>query len=475
MHPFARKETGASRAKPLESAVRCNVPGIDCRRNEVVSASQKEVSKNRSTNADWQARKVAAFARGQGNAAAIYVDRASNAEIWDVEGRRYVDFGTGIAVCNTGHSHPRVVAAVKEQLDRFSHTCVMVTPYDSAVRLAEALNALAPGKTPKKTIFVTTGAEAVENTIKIARAHTGRRGVIAFNGGFHGRTLLAMGLTGKITPYKNLFGPFPGEVYHAPFPIASHGISVADSMKALNNLFKVDIAPSDVAAIIVEPVQGEGGFYPAPDEFLQGLRKLCDEHGIVLVIDEIQTGFGRTGRFFAAEYAGVEADIMTVAKGVAGGFPLAAVVGKADIMDAPLPGGLGGTYAGSPIGCAAALTVIDILREDGLVDRALAIGKRFDTRLRALQKKHPGVIGDIRTSRGAMMAIELVRDGDMTKPDADLTKALVGKAAENGLILLSCGVNGNVIRFLPALTISDALIVEGLDILEKSLAALLKK
>jgi len=440
-----------------------------------VSASQKEVSKNRSTNADWQARKVAAFARGQGNAAAIYVDRASNAEIWDVEGRRYVDFGTGIAVCNTGHSHPRVVAAVKEQLDRFSHTCVMVTPYDSAVRLAEALNALAPGKTPKKTIFVTTGAEAVENTIKIARAHTGRRGVIAFNGGFHGRTLLAMGLTGKITPYKNLFGPFPGEVYHAPFPIASHGISVADSMKALNNLFKVDIAPSDVAAIIVEPVQGEGGFYPAPDEFLQGLRKLCDEHGIMLVIDEIQTGFGRTGRFFAAEYAGVEADIMTVAKGVAGGFPLAAVVGKAEIMDAPLPGGLGGTYAGSPIGCAAALTVIDILREDGLVDRALAIGKRFDTRLRALQKKHPGVIGDIRTSRGAMMAIELVRDGDMTKPDADLTKALVGKAAENGLILLSCGVNGNVIRFLPALTISDALIDEGLDILEKSLAALLKK
>ena len=440
-----------------------------------MSASQKEVKSSRTTNAEWQARKVAAVARGQGNAAAIYVDRASNAEIWDVEGRRYVDFGTGIAVCNTGHSHPRVVAAVKEQLERFSHTCVMVTPYDSAVRLAEALNELAPGDSPKKSIFVTTGAEAVENTIKIARAHTGRRGVIAFNGGFHGRTLLAMGLTGKITPYKNLFGPFPGEVYHAPFPIPYYGVSVADSMKALNNLFKVDIAPSDVAAIIVEPVQGEGGFYPAPDEFLQGLRKLCDEHGIVLVIDEIQTGFGRTGRFFAAEYAGVEADIMTVAKGVAGGFPLAAVVGKAEIMDAPLPGGLGGTYAGSPIGCTAALTVIDIIREDGLVARALEIGKRFDARLKALQKKHPGVIGDIRTSRGAMMAIELVRDGDASKPDADLTKALVGKAADNGLILLSCGVNGNVIRFLPALTISDALIDEGLDILGKSLEALLKK
>jgi len=440
----------------------------------VVSASQREVKHSKISNAEWQQRKVAAIARGQGNAAAVYVERASNAEIWDVEGKRYVDFGTGIAVCNTGHSHPKVVAAVRDQLERFSHTCVMVTPYDSAVRLAEHLNELAPGKTPKKSIFVTTGAEAVENTIKIARAHTGRRGVIAFNGGFHGRTLLAMGLTGKITPYKNLFGPFPGEVYHAPFPVPYHGVTVEDSMKALQNLFKVDIAPSDVAAIIVEPVQGEGGFYPAPDEFLQALRKLCDEHGIVLIMDEIQTGFGRTGRFFAAEYAGVEADLMTVAKGVAGGFPLAAVVGKAEIMDAPLPGGLGGTYAGSPIGCSAALAVIDIIREDKLVDRALEIGAHFERRLKALQKKHPRVIGDIRTSRGAMMAMELVRDGDGHQPDADLTKALVGKAADSGLILLSCGVYGNVIRFLPALTITDTLIDEGLDILESCLDALLK-
>ena len=430
-----------------------------------MSASEKVVGQGTS-NAQWQERKLAAMARGQGNATSIYVERGRNAELWDVEGRRYIDFGTGIAVCNTGHSHPKIVAAVQDQLERFSHTCVMVTPYDTAVRLAEHLNELAPGDTPKKTIFVTTGAEAVENTIKIARAHTGRRGVIAFNGGFHGRTLLAMGLTGKVTPYKNLFGPFPGEVYHAPFPIEYHGVSVEDSLKALKTLFKVDIAPEDVAAIIVEPVQGEGGFYPAPDEFLQALRKICDEHGIVLVIDEIQTGFGRTGRFFAAEYAGVEADLMTTAKALAGGFPIAAVVGKAEIMDAPLPGGLGGTYGGSPIGCTAALSVIDVIREENLVERALEIGARFEARLEALQNKHPSVIGDIRTARGAMMAVELVADGDVAKPAAELTRALVGRAAEKGLVLLSCGVNGNVIRFLPALTISDELIDEGLDIFE---------
>jgi 4-aminobutyrate aminotransferase/(S)-3-amino-2-methylpropionate transaminase len=362
---------------------------------------------------------------------------------------------------------------VKEQVERFSHTCVMVTPYDSAVRLAEALNELAPGDTPKKSIFVTTGAEAVENTIKIARAHTGRRGVIAFNGGFHGRTLMAMGLTGKITPYKNLFGPFPGEVYHAPFPIEYHGVSVEDSLKAVANLFKVDIAPSDVAAIIVEPVQGEGGFYPAPDEFLQALRAICDEHGIVMIADEIQTGFGRTGRFFASEHAGVEPDIITVAKGVAGGYPLAAVTGKAEIMDAPLPGGLGGTYAGSPVGCAAALAVLEEIQEHGLVERAVAIGARFKARLEALQAKHPDIVGALRCERGAMIAMELVQNGDVAQPAADLTKALVGAAYENGLALLSCGVNGNVIRFLPALTISDELIDEGLEILEACLENLL--
>ena len=415
-------------------------------------------------NAGWQQRKDAAFPRGQGNLAPVFIEHAENAEMWDVEGNRYIDFATGIAVCSTGHTHPKVTAAVQEQLQRFSHTCVMLTPYRSAVELAENLNELAPGPTPKKTIFVTTGAEAVENSVKIARAHTGRRGVVAFSGGFHGRTLMAMALTGKITPYKNLFGPFPGEIYHAPFPIEYHGVSVADSLNALDMLFKVDIAPSDVAAIIVEPVQGEGGFYPAPDEFLQALRKICDEHGFVLIADEIQTGFARTGRFFCSEYAGIEPDLVTVAKGVAGGFPLAAVVGKAEIMEAPLPGGLGGTYAGSPIACVAALAVIDVIAEDKLVKRAKQIGDLFGHRLKKLQGQYPGVIGDVRSDRGAMVAMELVKNGDAQQPDAVLTSSIVSLAYQRGLVLLSCGIRGNVIRFLPALTISDDLINEGLDI-----------
>jgi len=285
---------------------------------------------------------------------------------------------------------------------------------------------------------------------------------------------LTMGLTGKITPYKNLFGPFPGEVYHAPFPIDYHGVSVGDSLKALNYLFKADIAPSDVAAIIVEPVQGEGGFYPAPNEFLQALRALCDEHGIVLVADEIQTGFARTGRFFATEYAGIEPDLITTAKGIAGGYPLAAVVGKSEIMDAPLPGGLGGTYGGSPVGCAAALAVLEIIEDDDLVARASAIGARFKAQLLALQKKHPNIIGEVRADRGAMIGLELVNNGDAGRPNADLTKALVAAASENGLIVLSCGVGGNVIRFLPALTISDELIDEGLGIFATCLEKQLK-
>jgi 4-aminobutyrate aminotransferase/(S)-3-amino-2-methylpropionate transaminase len=421
------------------------------------------------TNAHWQTRKQAAIARGQGNIAPVYIDRAENAEMWDVEGKRYIDFGTGIAVCSTGHSNPRVVKAVEAQLQRFSHTCVMVTPYDSAVMLAEKLNELAPGNTPKKSIFVTTGAEAVENCVKIARAYTGRRGVVAFNGGFHGRTLLAMGLTGKITPYKNLFGPFPGDIFHAPFPIEYHGVSVEDSLKALDMLFKVDIAPQDVAAIIVEPVQGEGGFYPAPPEFMQALRRLCDEHGIVLIADEIQTGFARTGKFFCCEYSDIEPDLVTVAKGVAGGFPLAAVVGKADIMDAPLPGGLGGTYGGSPVGCAAALAVIDVINDQGLVERANEIGALFGKRLRQLQSDYAEIIGEIRSKHGAMIAMELVQDGQADKPNAEITAAIVKLAYRKGLVLLSCGSRGNVIRFLPALTISNEHINEGLDIIAECL------
>ncbi|MGB7453429.1 MAG: 4-aminobutyrate--2-oxoglutarate transaminase [Lysobacterales bacterium] len=438
-----------------------------------MSGSEEKVTTLEPGNADWQSRKEAAFARAIGTMAPVYIEHAKNAEMWDVEGQRYIDFATGIAVCSTGHTNPKVTAAVQQQLQRFSHTCFGITPYGSAVELAEKLNELAPGNTPKKTMFVTTGAEAVENCVKIARAYTGRRGVIAFNGGFHGRTMMAMGLTGKVTPYKNLFGPLPGDIYHVPFPIEYHGITLEQTLGALNTLFQVNVAASDVAAMIVEPVQGEGGFYPASNEFLQALRKLCDEHGIVLIADEIQSGFARTGKFFCCEYAGVEPDLMTVAKGVAGGFPLAAVVGKAAIMDAPLPGGLGGTYAGSPIGCAAALAVIDVIAGENLVERSNQIGRLFAGRLSRLQQQYPDVIGDIRAGRGAMIAMELVRNGDPDLPDPDLTKALVTKAWQNGLILLSCGIRSNVIRFLPALTISDELVDEGMNIVECCLNELL--
>lgn len=417
-------------------------------------------------NAQLQARKVKAFARGQGNMYPVYVERALNSELWDVEGKRYIDFGTGIAVCNTGHSHPNVVAAVKQQIDKFSHTCVMVNPYEVAVELAEKLIDAAPGNSEKKAVFVSTGAEAVENCVKIARAHTGRRGVIAFNGGFHGRTNLTMALTGKITPYKHLFGPFPGDIFHAPFPIECHGITVKQSLKAIENLFKVDIAACDVAAIIVEPVQGEGGFYQAPAEFMQAIRVLCDQHGIVMIADEIQTGFGRTGKMFSCEHANVEPDLITMAKGIAGGFPIAAVVGKSTIMDAPLPGGLGGTYGGSPVACAAALAVLDVIKDENLIDRSAEIGNVFNQRLTQLKQLHPNLILDVR-NQGAMIAIELIKNGDSEQPNPELTQAIIAHAAQYGLVLLACGFYGNVIRFLPALTITDDILEEGISTFEQ--------
>ena len=418
------------------------------------------------TNTNLQNRKTKVIARGQGNVYQNYVDHAKNSEVWDVEGNRFIDFGSGIAVCNTGHSHPKVVEAAKAQLDKFSHTCIMVNPYEVGVELAEKLTEIAPGDSEKKAIFVSTGAEAVENCVKIARAHTGRRGVIAFNGGFHGRTNLAMALTGKITPYKNLFGPFPGDIFHAPFPIEKHDISIKQSLKAVENLFKVDIAPTDVAAIIVEPVQGEGGFYAAPAEFLQALRAICDEHGIVLIADEIQTGFGRTGKMFSFEHSGVEPDLITMAKGIAGGFPISAVVGKSEIMDAPLPGGLGGTYGGSPVACAAALAVLDVIKEENLIERSAQIGATFNARLSQLQNTFPKLISDVR-NQGSMIAIELCKEGDVEQPNTELTQAIIANAAKHGLILLACGFYGNVIRFLPPLTISDETLNEGLDQFDK--------
>lgn len=420
-------------------------------------------------NSELQTLRESAVPRGVSNLLPVFAARAQNAEQWDVDGNRYIDFAAGIAVLNTGHLHPDVKAAVSAQLEQFSHTCFQVTQYESYVRLADRLNRLAPGSTPKKTILVTTGAEAVENAVKIARAHTRRSAVIAFSGAFHGRTMYTMGLTGKVAPYKLGFGPMPGEIYHLPFPAEYLGISAAQSLAALETLFKADVEPARVAAIIIEPVQGEGGFYPAPVEFLRELRRLCTEHGIVMICDEVQTGFARTGKMFAIEHAGVEPDLMTIAKSLAGGFPLAGVIGKAQIMDAPAPGGLGGTYAGSPISCAAALAVLDVIDKENLCARALQLGAILKQRLNALKTRHGlTCIGDIR-GPGAMVAMELVKQNDVAQPDADLTKALVQQAAANGLLILSCGTRANVIRFLVPLTASEAILEEGIGILERSL------
>jgi len=415
-----------------------------------------------------ETRRQAACPRGVGIQTQVYTARALNAELWDVEGRRFIDFGSGIAVLATGHRHPRIVAAVREQLDAFHHTCFQVTPYESYVTLCERLNAITPGAFAKKTALFTTGAEAVENAIKVAKAATGRGAVVAFSGAFHGRTLLGMALTGKVHPYKAGFGAMPADVWHVPFPAAALGVSVDDSIAALERLFKADVDPKRVAAIVIEPVQGEGGFYIAPPELLQRLRALCDLHGILLVVDEVQTGFGRTGHLFALQHSGVEADLLTMAKSLAGGFPLSALTGRAELMDAAAPGGLGGTYAGNPLAVAAALTVLDIVEEEGLAARADVLGARLVAHLTALAPRVPQ-IAEIR-ALGAMVSVEF-KDPETGKPLPDATKRVQDRALEHGLLLLSCGVNGNVLRFLFPLTIEDAVFEEGLGLLATALLA----
>lgn len=419
-------------------------------------------------NAEISKRRDDAISRGVGMQTQIYVERAKNSEVWDVEGNRYIDFAAGIAVVNTGHCHPKIMDAVRTQTEAFTHTCHQVLPYENYIRLAERLNDVVPGDFDKKTVFVTTGAEAVENAIKIARVATGRPAVIAFGGAFHGRTFMGMSLTGKVQPYKAGFGAMMPDVYHVPFPVELHGTTTNEALGALTKLFKADLDPARVAAIIIEPVQGEGGFYPAPADLMRGLRSLCDEHGIVLVADEVQTGFARTGNLFAMEGYDVSADITTMAKGLAGGLPLAAVTGRADLMDAANPGGLGGTYGGNPLGIAAANAVLDVIEEEDLCNRANELGSRLKQRLESIRARTPEIV-DIR-GPGMMVAAEF-NTTDGSAPNPDMANAIRAEALTRGLVLLTCGVYGNVIRFLAPLTVPDEIFAEAMDILEASIDA----
>ena len=413
-------------------------------------------------------RRQQATPRGVAVLCDFYADRACNAELWDEQGRRHIDFAGGIGVLNSGHLHPQVAAAVQAQMQRFSHTCYQVVPYALYVEVAERLNALVPGTHARKTAFFTSGAEAVENAVKIARAYTGRSGVISFYGGYHGRTNMTLGLTGKVAPYKIGFGPFPAEVYHAPYPNTLHGISESEALAGLERLLRCDIDPSRVAAMVIEPVQGEGGFYITPPGFLQALRRICDQHGIVLVVDEVQSGFARTGRWLAIEHSGVVPDLVTLAKSLAGGLPLSAVTGRADIMDAPAPGGLGGTYAGSPLALAAARAALDVIESEQLCQRAEVLGARLCTCLHELAAVVPQ-LADVR-ALGAMVAAEFL-DPATRMPDAAFARSVQQIAMDHGLMLLTCGMHSNVLRFLFPLTIEDPVFDEALAILSAAMQA----
>jgi len=417
-----------------------------------------------STNTQLLVRKKSACVRGVSVLAPVFAARALNAEVWDVDGRRYIDFAGGIGVLNVGHRHPRVMAAVGAQLERFTHTCFQVMPYSGYVELAERLNAAVPGAFPKRTAFFSTGAEANENAVKIARAATGRAGIVAFSGAFHGRTALTMAMTGKVKPYKRQFGSSPPDVFHAPFPATQLGISEGEALRGLERLFAADVDPSGVAAVVIEPVQGEGGFYVAPGKFLRQLREICDRHGILFVADEVQSGFGRTGRLFAMEhYPEVVPDLTVSAKSLAAGFPLSAVTGRAEIMDAADPGGLGGTYAGNPVSVAAALAVMDVMVEEALPERGARLGTVLMHRMEALAVEMPE-IAEVR-GLGAMVAIEF-RDPVTKRALPGIVKHVQAEALERGLVLLSCGVEANALRFLFPLTIEDKVFEEALAILE---------
>lgn len=417
-------------------------------------------------NSELNQRRQNATPRGIGVMCGFYAERAENATLWDVEGREVIDFAAGIAVLNTGHRHPRLIAAIEKQLQAFTHTAYQIVPYEGYVSLAERINACAPIEGPVKTAFFTTGAEAVENAVKIARASTRRPGIIAFSGGFHGRTFMTMALTGKVAPYKLGFGPFPGSVFHARYPNDLHGVSVEQALESLEYLFKADIAPDQVAAIILEPVQGEGGFNIAPPAFLTALRSICDQHGILLIADEVQTGFARTGKLFAMDHYPVKADLITMAKSLAGGMPLSAVAGRAEVMDAPAPGGLGGTYAGNPLAIASAHAVLDVIDEEKLCQRASELAAQLTEVLEQAQAQSKAV-AQVR-GLGSMIAVEFT-DPETGKPSPEITREVQQAALEQGLLLLTCGVYGNVIRFLYPLTIPQEQFTKALTILKRVL------
>jgi len=421
---------------------------------------------DRVKNNELNERRLQATPRGIGVMCNFFAERAENATLWDVEGNEVIDFAAGIAVLNTGHRHPKVVAAVEKQLHAFTHTAYQVVPYESYVTLAEKINARVPVEGPAKTAFFSTGAEAVENAIKIARAYTKRPGVIAFGGGFHGRTSMTMALTGKVAPYKMGFGPFPGSIFHAQYPNAVHNVSTQDALNSLDRIFKADISPDQVAAILLEPVQGEGGFVIAPDDFMQGVRKLCDQHGILLIADEVQSGYARTGKLFAMEHYSVRPDLITMAKSLAGGMPLSAVSGRAEVMDAPAPGGLGGTYAGNPLAIASALAVLEVIEEEQLCERSRVLGEALVAALNNARASCP-YIAEVR-ALGSMVAVEF-SDPQTGEPSPAFTQKVQAHALEASLLLLSCGVYGNVIRFLYPLTIPDAQFRRALDIISRSL------
>ncbi|WP_404471534.1 4-aminobutyrate--2-oxoglutarate transaminase [Vreelandella venusta] len=423
------------------------------------------------SNAELNELKHKYVAAGAASPATAFADRAENAEIWDADGNRFIDFAGGIGVLNVGHRHPKVVAAVKAQLDKVMHTCQTVMPYEGYVKVAEKLSHIVPVRGHAKVMLANSGAEALENAVKIARAATGRSNVICFDGGYHGRTFYTMAMNGKVAPYQTDFGPMPGTVFRAPYPVPYHGVSEDEAIRGLKMALKTDANPKDTAAIILEPVLGEGGFYPAPKSFLEKIREICDEHGMLMIIDEVQSGFGRTGKMFAIEHSGVEPDMMTMAKSMADGMPISAIVGTDKIMDASGPNSLGGTYTGSPTACAAALAVMEVFEEENILEKSQALGEKLAARFNEWQGKFDCI--DHVRNMGAMAAFELVSNKTDRTPNPELAAALCKKAREEGLILLSCGMYGNTIRFLMPVTIEDDVLNEGLDIIESCLESLI--